>query len=146
MALRRHQDDEDDLLAYRSGTRWYDVKSDDVNDYLRENAGVTLTAKDFRTWHATVLMAVELALAGDPPDAERARNKVIRAAVEDVSDYLGNTPAVARASYVDPRIITAYEQGRSIRPTLDRLGHDEPNALAAQPAVETAVLRVLGAK
>ncbi|WP_211247577.1 DNA topoisomerase IB [Cryptosporangium arvum] len=146
MALRRHQDDEDDLLAYRSGGRWYDVKSEDVNDYLRENAGVTLSAKDFRTWHATVLMAVELALAGDPPDAERARNKVVRAAVEDVSDYLGNTPTVARASYVDPRIITAYEQGRSIRATLDRLGHDEPNVLAAQPAVETAVLRVLGGK
>jgi len=53
MALRRHQDDEDDLLAYRSGGRWYDVKSEDVNDYLRENSGVTLTAKDFRTWHAT---------------------------------------------------------------------------------------------
>lgn len=145
-ALRRHQDDEDDLLAYRSGGRWYDVKSEDVNDYLREHAGVTLTAKDFRTWHATVLMAVELALAGDPPDAERARGTVVRAAIEDVSDYLGNTPAVAKASYVDPRIITAYEEGRSIRPTLDRLGHGDPGVLAAQPAVETAVLRVLGPK
>ncbi|MFG1922176.1 DNA topoisomerase IB [Cryptosporangium sp. NPDC048952] len=146
MSLRRHQKDEDDLLAYRSHGRWYDVKSDDVNDYLRENAGVTLTAKDFRTWHATVLMAVELALAGDPPDAQRARDKVVRAAIEDVSDYLGNTPTVARASYVDPRIITAYEEGRSIRPTIDRLGHDDPNVLAAKPAVETAVLRVLGSK
>jgi len=146
VALRRHQDEEDDLLAYRSGARWYDVKSSDINDYLRENAGVMLSAKDFRTWHATVLMAVELALAGDPPDAERARNKVVRAAIEDVAEYLGNTPTVARASYVDPRIITAYESGRSIRPTLDRLGKRDPDTLAAQPAVETAVLRVLTGK
>ncbi|TQS41123.1 DNA topoisomerase IB [Cryptosporangium phraense] len=146
LTLRRHQDDEDDLLAYRSGGRWYDVKSEDVNDYLRENAGVTLTAKDFRTWHATVLMAVELALAGDPPDAERARQKVIRGAVEDVAEYLGNTPTVARASYVDPRIITSYEAGKSIRPTLDRLGTADATELTALPAVERAVLRVLAPK
>ncbi|GAA3390709.1 DNA topoisomerase IB [Cryptosporangium minutisporangium] len=143
LALRRHQDDEDDLLAYRSGGRWYDVKSSDINDYLRDNAGVTITAKDFRTWHATVLMAVELALAGDPPDAQRAREKVVRAALEDVAEYLGNTPAVAKASYVDPRIVTAYEHGRSIRSTLDRLGKGDANALTAQPAVESAVLRLL---
>ncbi|MFI5952384.1 DNA topoisomerase IB [Cryptosporangium sp. NPDC051539] len=143
MSLRRHQDDEDDLLAYRSGGRWYDVKSEDVNDYLRDNAGVTLTAKDFRTWHATVLMAVELALAGDPPESGRARRKVVRSAVEGVAEYLGNTPAVARASYVDPRIVTAYENGRSIRPTLDRLGSADAGRLTALPAVERAVLRVL---
>ncbi|HEV2088224.1 MAG TPA: DNA topoisomerase IB, partial [Cryptosporangiaceae bacterium] len=105
-ALRRIQHDGDELLAYRCGRQWCDVRSNEINDYLKEvSGGVEITAKDFRTWHATVLMAVHLAL-GPPAETERARRKVVRAALEEVAHYLGNTPAVAEASYVDPRIVT----------------------------------------
>jgi DNA topoisomerase IB len=143
VSLRRAQHDGDDLLGYRSDGRWHDVKSTDINDYLRENAGVEMSAKDFRTWHATVLMAVRLALAGEPPHVDRTRRKVVKGAIEEVAEYLGNTPAVAERSYVDPRIVTAYEGGRTIRPSIDRLGRRDTDELAALPAVEKAVLRLL---
>ncbi len=142
-ALRRVQQNGDELLAYRSGRQWCDVRSDEINDYLREvSGGVEVTAKDFRTWHATVLMAVRLALA-PAAEGERARRKVVRAALEEVAHYLGNTPAVAESSYVDPRVVARYDQGCTIRPTLDRLGISDTVAESVQPAIERAVLRLL---
>jgi DNA topoisomerase IB len=102
------------LLAYRQDGRWTELDADEVNDYLKRGSGGEFTAKDFRTWNATVLAAV--ALAGDAPPAKTkaARERRVGAAVKTVSAYLGNTPAVARASYVDPRVIDRFHAGATI--------------------------------
>jgi DNA topoisomerase IB len=105
--LRRRRRHEDRLFAYWAGRRWHEVHADDVNDYLRD---ADMTAKDFRTWHGTAKAAAELATAGPRP-TRRARKKAVAAAMREVADRLGNTPAVARSSYVDPRLVEKYEQG-----------------------------------
>ena len=84
--------------------RWHDVTATDINDYLREVSGGEFTAKDFRTWHATVLAAVGLAVSEGAVTAA-ARRRAIARVCQEVAGYLGNTPAVARASYIDPRVI-----------------------------------------
>ena len=99
----------------RADRRLLDVTGTDVNDYLREVSGLDVTAKDFRTWHGTVLAAVALAGAPGPEASKTARKRAIAAAMREVAEFLGNTPALARSAYVDPRVIDAYEEGRTIR-------------------------------
>jgi DNA topoisomerase-1 len=113
--LRRRRSGRDRLFAYWDGSarRWQDIHSDDVNKYLREISGDDLTAKDFRTWRGTVKAAAELADAGPQP-TEAKRKKAVSHAMKEVADLLGNTPAVARASYVDPRVIEHYEKGEVV--------------------------------
>jgi DNA topoisomerase IB len=143
-SLKRRRGGADGLLAYRSGPRWHDVTAADINDYLREVSGSDFTAKDFRTWHATVLAAVGLAVSERAADSESTRKRAIARVVREVSDYLGNTPAVARASYIDPRVIEFYEEGTTIAAALGRLGQQsEFGELATQGAAEAAVLRLL---
>lgn len=114
-AMHRRRSGPEDLLAYRSGREWVDVRSDEINDYIHEKIGDEYTAKNFRTWHGTVLAA--LALAGeDPPHSEAAAKRAISRAVDQVSEALGNTPAVCRASYIDPRVIDRFRDGTTIRP------------------------------
>ncbi len=117
-ALVRRSDDGPELLAWRDddGT-WHDVTSADVSSYVKQRLGDDASAKDFRTWHATVLAARGLADAGPPPGSERARRRVATAVVTDVADELGNTPAVCRASYIDPRLFDLWEHGETIRAT-----------------------------
>jgi DNA topoisomerase IB len=105
-AMRRRRSGPEDLLAFREGREWHDVRSEDVNAYLQEKAGERFSAKDFRTWHGTVLAAVELARE-EEPRSKAAAERSIRAAVERVADVLGNTPAVCRRSYIDPRCSNA---------------------------------------
>ena len=108
--LRRRRDGADRLLAYREGRGWRDVRSDEINDYLREASGAEMTAKDFRTWHATVLAAIQLAGAG-PQHSASARRRTVARVMREVAELLGNTPAVARASYVDPRVVDLFHDG-----------------------------------
>jgi DNA topoisomerase IB len=146
-SLKRRKGGGDELLAYRSGPCWRDVTAADINDYLREIAGDEFTVKDFRTWHATVLAAVALAVSQQAADTERARKRAIARAVREVADYLGNTPAVARASYIDPRVIKLYERGKTIAPMLGRLGQQQEfGELATQGAAERAVLNLLSGR
>lgn len=112
-ALVRRDDANPELFAYTAGGGWCDVKSTTVNEYLREISGLDMSAKDFRTWHATVLMSAVLARAGVPA-AKRARDKTIRAGYVEVSEALGNTPAVCKTSYVDPRVVDLYHGGTTI--------------------------------
>jgi DNA topoisomerase-1 len=112
--LLRRDDDHVELLAYREGGQWHDVRSGDVNKYLRAATGCQVSAKDFRTWHATVLAAVELADRGAERRSLSARKRAVSGAMRAVSEYLGNTPAVARASYVDPRVVDMYHEGVTI--------------------------------
>ncbi|MGA8046697.1 MAG: DNA topoisomerase IB [Dermatophilaceae bacterium] len=104
------------LLAYNQERRWVDLDAAAVNAYLAEVLGGDLTAKDFRTWHGTVLATAALAESGEPGDTKASRKRAVRAAVEEVAAYLGNTPAVARSSYIDPRVIDLYEAGTTIEP------------------------------
>ncbi|ROS28005.1 DNA topoisomerase IB [Cellulomonas sp. PhB150] len=117
-SLVRRSDDGPELLAWRddAGT-WHDVTSSDVSSYVKERLGDDSSAKDFRTWHATVLAARGLAEAGDVPRTDRGRRRVATQVVKDVAEELGNTPAVCRASYIDARLFDLWERGETIRPT-----------------------------
>ena len=95
--------------------RLFAVAADDINAQIRALTGLEVTAKDFRTWHATVTVAVALATA-EPATSATARKKRVRAAVVAASELLGNTPTVARSSYVNPRIIDLYEAGTVLDP------------------------------
>ena len=93
-----------------------DVKSDDLNAYIREHMGEQFSAKDFRTWSGTMIAAIALdELGADQAAEQKQMDKNIRAAVIRVSEMLGNTPAVARGSYIDPRIIDNYLDGKTLR-------------------------------
>ncbi|MGW3988033.1 DNA topoisomerase IB [Streptomyces sp. NPDC004830] len=142
--LRRRQDGER-LLAYWEGRAWHELHSSDLNEALRRLSGVDITAKDFRTWHATVLAAVALAVATEAVrQTAAARRRQTARVVREVSHYLGNTPAVCRASYIDPRVFELFEQGETIAPALTRLGeHGDFGRPATQGAVEAAVLELL---
>jgi len=145
-ALLRRGDTNPELLAYRCGTGWRDVRSDDINAYLGEVTGGDFTAKDFRTWHATVLMAVALAVSTPVAGSRTARQRAISRAYREVAEYLGNTPAVCRSSYVDPRVVDLYRDGETVAPALDELGADvDGGQLATQGPVEQAVLRMVRA-
>jgi DNA topoisomerase I len=120
-AMRRRRSGPVDLLAYRERGSWHDVRSTDVNAYIQEAIGEDFSAKDFRTWSGTVLAAA--ALAGEPkPKSEAAAKRTIAAAVESVAAALGNTPAVCRRSYVDPRVFDRYRDGVTIEVGLSRNG------------------------
>jgi len=96
------------LFCYQQGDGWHSLHSRDVANYIATRAGGHFTAKEFRTWNATVLMALALANAGYSP-ATRARKSVIAASVREVARWLGDTPSVTRGSYIDPRLIARYE-------------------------------------
>jgi len=114
-AMYRRRSGPEDLLAYREDKEWRDVRSDDINEYIHEHIGDRFTAKNFRTWHGTVLAAVELA-GEEKPRSQAAAKRTIKRAVDQVSDALGNTPAVCRASYIDPRVLDRYRDGVTIKP------------------------------
>ena len=143
-ALLKRDDPSEELLAYRDRDGWHDITSADINAYLREVVGEEVSAKDFRTWHATVLTAVGLAVSTRAPTSESARKRAVSRVVTEVASYLGNTPAVCRSSYIDPRVIDLYDDGTTIAGALERLGAD---ADFGQPAthgqIEAAVLRLL---
>jgi DNA topoisomerase-1 len=112
-AMRRRRSGPEDLLAYREDGSWRDVRSSDVNEYIQERIGPEFSAKDFRTWSGTVLAAA--ALSGEPqPPSQAAARRAIAAAVESVAAALGNTPAVCRRSYLDPRVFDRYRDGITI--------------------------------
>ncbi len=121
-ALKRRRSGGDQLLAYRRGRRWQPVRSDQINEHLKEVIGGQYSAKDFRTWNATVLAAVSLAADGRDAVSKRARKRAMDGAVKGVAEVLGNTPAVARRAYIDPRVFDRYQSGWTIGGELDRLG------------------------
>jgi DNA topoisomerase IB len=112
--MRRRRSTSKRVLAYRTDDGWRDLEAPDVNAYLRDLVDAELTAKDFRTWHATVHAAVALASSPEPGDTQASRKRAVKEAVEQVSDYLGNTPTIAKNSYVDPRVIDRYDSGETI--------------------------------
>ncbi|RKR91511.1 DNA topoisomerase IB [Micromonospora pisi] len=111
--LRRRRRGANRLFGYWDGHGWRDVRSDEINEYLRAASGGEMTAKDFRTWHATLRTSCALARLG-PERSETRRKRAVAGVMREVADLLGNTPAVARASYVDPRLIDRYHDGQTI--------------------------------
>lgn len=132
-ALRQARPPGERLLAWRAGGTWHEVHADAVNDRFKELTGPEFTVKDLRTWHATVTAAV--AFASLPrPTSRRATTAAVNRVMDEVAQRLGNTRAVVRRSYVDPRIVTAFEQGRTLDPAV--VNRDRPE-------VERAVRRLL---
>jgi DNA topoisomerase IB len=112
------------LLAFKDGGRWRELHPGDVNEYLKEHAG-DCSAKDFRTWNGTVLAALGVAVKADDGLTERQHQQAIVDTVKEVAYFLGNTPAVARASYVDPRVFDRFDEGWTIAARVDELGGPE---------------------
>ena len=112
--MRRRRGADPRLLAYKNGRSWRSILPELVNTYVRQSTGLEATAKDFRTWHATVLAAAALAETTEPGHTKASRKRAISGAMKEVSSFLGNTPTLARSSYVDPRVVDAYEEGRPI--------------------------------
>jgi DNA topoisomerase IB len=141
--LKKRRGGSPELLAYREGRRWRDLKSADINAYVKDVTGGDFSAKDFRTWNATVLAAVALAVSGPAAlGSERARKRAVNRAVKEVAGYLGNTPAVARASYIDPRVFDRFDGGLTIGGVLTDLGEDGDLG-SIHGAAEDAVLDLL---
>ncbi|WP_131106213.1 DNA topoisomerase IB [Ornithinimicrobium sufpigmenti] len=139
--MRSRRDGTSRLLAWRDDNgAWHLLTSDDVNAYLADIFDHELTAKDFRTWHATVHAAVALAASPEPGDSKTSQRRAVKEAVEEVSDYLGNTPTIAKGSYIDPRVIEAYEEGETITVPGASSG---TSARTRQSAVEKAVRDLL---
>jgi DNA topoisomerase I len=143
-ALRRKRPPGRRLLAYRDRGDWRELDSGDMNGYLRELVGQEVSAKDLRTWHATVLAAVGLAVSGHAATSPSARKRAVSRIISEVADYLGNTPAVCRRSYIDGRLIDRYLDGETVRFPMDRLGADvRPGWPATQGGFEAAAIRLL---
>lgn len=151
-SLKRRRSGGEELLAYRRDGVWVDIKSSDINGFLRDvtagadgpdETGPGFTAKDFRTWSATVLAAIGLAVSTHAR-TPTARKRAVTRVIQEVAEKMGNTPAVCRASYIDPRVVDLYEDGVTIAPVLEELGetasYGEP---AYQGAIEAAVLHLL---
>jgi DNA topoisomerase IB len=133
-----------ELFAYRNGGAWRDVRSDDINEHLKELAGQVFSAKDFRTWNATVLAAVTL--AGHQPNelSKTGRRRAVNEAVKDVAGYLSNTPSVCRSAYIDPRVIDRFDSGETIRRVLDHeINGAEPSRFPERERIERAVLDLI---
>jgi DNA topoisomerase I len=136
-ALVNSDSTSDSLFSYRDGDAWRPLRSHQVSSYIATRAGGHFTAKEFRTWNATVLMALLLANA-DPAPTPWSRKATVTAAVRGVADWLGDTPAVARGSYIDPRVINRYTSDGQLA-AIPRL----PALLPATAEAETAVAALL---
>ena len=145
-ALRQRRGGRPELLAWqrRAGRRvaWVDVKSTDINGYIKDVTGGEFSAKDFRTWNASVLAAVALAVSTGAT-TPHARKRAVSRAYQEVAHYLGNTPAVCRTSYVDPRLVDHYQSGSTIADVIGSPGWLGADDLVAQAEVEGALLDLL---
>ena len=150
--LKRRRSGGDCLLAWKRKDRWVDVTSGDINDYIKRVAGDGFSAKDFRTWSATVMAAVGLA-CGDEDKAESSSGTApgpklrrhVNRVVREVADAIGDTPAVCRSSYIDPAVVDRFEQGQTVAAAIGgapKRGNGRVDAKARHD-VERAVLRLL---
>jgi DNA topoisomerase IB len=140
--LIKREDSGRELLAWKDRSGWHDIKSSDINAFIREVTGGDFSAKDFRTWNATVLMAQALAVSRDVSSAKTSRRRAVSRGITEVAGYLGNTPAVARRSYVDPRVIDLFMDGVTVDPRVVDRSVASPG-LAIHGPLEVAVRRML---
>lgn len=141
--LKRRRGGLDGLLAYREGRRWRDISAADINGYIKSATGGDFSAKDFRTGHATVLAAIGVAVSGGAARSPTGRKRAINRVIVEVAHYLGNTPAVCCASYIDPRVFHQYNDGLTIGGVVAELGGHPLEDPSLQGPVEEAVLDLL---
>jgi DNA topoisomerase IB len=142
--LKRRRGGGEELLAYREGRKWVDLTSSDINEYVKEATGGDFSAKDFRTWNGTMLAAVALSMDARANGSGRPTKRAVTEAVRKVAGFLGNTPAVARSSYIDPRVFDRYRSGWTITPALDE--SDDAFGLARESTrrvIEEAVVELI---
>ena len=149
--LKRRRGGSPELLAYRQSGTWLDVRSEHINAYLKDRTGLDVSAKDFRTWNATVLASIALSVTGAARDSQAARRRLEVRAVKEVARYLGNTPAVARSSYIDPRVFDRFRSGLTIGAALENGlalsdGPPHPTQGPYADGVESAVLELIDAR
>jgi DNA topoisomerase I len=134
-----------ELLAYRQGrSGWHDVRAIEINEYLKDVTGGDYSAKDFRTWNATVLAAVALGVSGEAAlTSKTAHKRATKRAIEEVARFLGNTPAVCRASYIDPRVFDCLDAGVTIADALPVRAEPDLDDATVRARVERAVLDLL---
>jgi DNA topoisomerase IB len=132
------------FLGFENGRGWTEVRPAEINAFIKELADGDFSAKDFRTWHATVIAAASLALSEERPTVA-GRKRAMNAAAVEVAEALGNTPAVSRASYIDPRVFDLYRAGETIPPSVARPSRGEVrgDGTRARRERERAVLRLL---
>ena len=142
LALKKRRGGGEELLAYKANGRWSDVRSPDINEYVKAAAGAEFSAKDFRTWGGTVLAAQALAVSAviAAEGTKSARKRAKTRAIKEVASYLGNTPAVARTSYIDPRIFDRFDGGLTIAGVADEVGAGQADS---QRIVEEGVLDLI---
>lgn len=116
------------LLAWKDESAWHPLTAQDINAYVRERTGGDFSAKDFRTLHGSAAAAISLAKQG-PGSRKASRDRALAQAMRDAADVLGNTPAIAKSSYVDPRIIDCYLSGNTIDPARTKSVESELRAL-----------------
>jgi DNA topoisomerase-1 len=142
--LKRRRGGGEGLLAFKEGARWHDVQSSEINAYVKEATGGDFSAKDFRTWSGTVQAAVALAVAAQAATGSKTSRKRAKTyAIKQVARYLGNTPAVCRASYIDPRVFDRFDGGLTITGVLRQLAEDTAAWPEVHGLVEEAVLDLL---
>ncbi|MCV7419370.1 DNA topoisomerase IB [Mycobacterium yunnanensis] len=143
-SLLRRECPSDRFLVVRGDDGWKDVHADDLNTRFKELLGADYSVKDLRTWHETVLAATAFVDA-DPPVSKKVVKRVESAVMKEVSQGLGNTPAVARSSYVDPRVVQGYEQGLTIAAAAkraDRIDDPAEKQAVVERATRTLIQRV----
>jgi DNA topoisomerase IB len=140
--MLRRSDGGPELLAYQDAAGWHDINSTEINTYIKAMVGGEVSAKDFRTWHGTVIAEVSLAGSIEKARTEGARKRAVSTAMKQVSEYLGNTPAVARKSYVDPRVVDLFHDGVTIPPALASTDKDLKDG-TTHGKIERAVLELL---
>jgi DNA topoisomerase-1 len=140
-ALLRGRRESDRFLVCRNGSGWVDLHADDLNARFKELVGEDYTVKDLRTWHGTVLGAAAFVDA-DPPANKTVIKRVESAVMKEVAEELGNTPAVARSSYVDPRVVQGYEAGLTIAAGVRRANRSKKPA-ERQAILESSTARLI---
>jgi len=141
--LKRRRGGGEELLAYKEARRWVDVKSADINEYVKQASDGSFSAKDFRTWSGTVLAAVALAVSAPAQGGKSSRKRAKTRAVKEVAHYLGNTPAVARSSYIDPRVFDRFDGGLTIAGVLPELADEVEAWPELQGEIEEGVLDLI---
>ncbi|MGI8774639.1 MAG: DNA topoisomerase IB [Actinomycetota bacterium] len=141
--MKRRRGGGAELLAYKDATGWRDVRSSDINDYLKDVADDDYSAKDFRTWHATVHCTLALAVSYAAASSKTARKRAVTRAVKEVAHYLGNTPVVCRRSYIDPRVIDRFDSGVVITGIVEQIAEHDAMSEGSLAIVEEAVLDLL---
>jgi DNA topoisomerase IB len=141
--LRRRRGGPPELFAYRANGHWRAIRSDDINEFIKGQLGDQYSAKDFRTWNATVMAAVVIAAHGRKARSKSARRRAINETTKLVAQLLGNTPAVARRSYIDPRVFDRYQAGHTIAGPIASLAELQVANDRTRNRLERAVLELL---